>query len=114
MFSPQTPLSSFCIGQIFLSTLSSGFQARPGWGLGRGIKLDARLGGIYSGMTTLEIIERAEQLVRRDGALADTTDVLDLILALARRLAAIESREEVRHRAESIVRGEKPEPGVGR
>lgn len=33
---------------------------------------------------------------------------------LARRLAALESREEVRHRIEPIMRGERPQRGVGK
>lgn len=48
------------------------------------------------------------------GSAGDVERVRQLTIALAERLAALESREEVRYRIEPLMRGEKPEEGVGR
>lgn len=42
------------------------------------------------------------------------TRVATWLLKLAERVAALESREQVRYRIKPIQAGEKPEPGVGR
>lgn len=58
----------------------------------------------------LDSIGRLEDVDLHD----DVESVLPVLRALAERLAALESREEVRHRIEPIMRGEKPEKGAGR
>ena len=62
-------------------------------------------------MTPQEIIAAATE--ERDRSGPDARAALYLIRHLAERVAALESREEVRHRIEPIMRGEKPEKGLG-